>query len=181
MPARGSAQLLDDGGRACLRFERALAHPREKVWRALTALSELTAWHPTPFELEPRVGGRVTFRAELGGPEMPAGEVREYEPPSALAYTWGEDVLHWELAELPDGCLLVLTHTFDDRFKAARDAAGWDLCLEALNAALDGSATAAAAATGERSILAGWSELNAQYERRFAIPPERATPPPAMD
>ena len=179
MPARGSATLLEDGGRTCLRFERVLAHPREKVWRALTAASELAAWHPSPFEFEPRVGGRVTFNSELGGPEMPEGEVREYDPPTALAYTWGEDLLRWELAEHPDGCVLVLTHAFDDRFKAARDAAGWDLCLEALPAALEGHAPAEAARP--RAIPEGWRELNAGYERRFGIAPERATPPPAMD
>jgi len=39
------------------------------------------------------------------------------------AHTWGEDELRWELRPHEDGCVLVLTHTFDDRFKAARDAA----------------------------------------------------------
>jgi uncharacterized protein YndB with AHSA1/START domain len=35
-------------GRYVLRFERLLAHSRERVWRALTEHQELAAWHPTP-------------------------------------------------------------------------------------------------------------------------------------
>jgi hypothetical protein len=35
--------------------------------------------------------------------------------------------------------VLVLTHTFDDRFKAARDAAGWHVCVDGLSATLDGA------------------------------------------
>jgi hypothetical protein len=36
------------------------------------------------------------------------------------------------------GTPLVLTHTFDDRLKSARDAAGWHLCLDALELSIDG-------------------------------------------
>ena len=61
-----------------------------------------------------------------------------YEPPHLLAYSWGEDHLRWELEPRDGGTRLVLTHTFDDRLKAARDAAGWDLCLDALATSLSG-------------------------------------------
>ena len=43
------AVLPEREGRSVLRFERLLAHPRERVWRALTEREELEAWHPTPF------------------------------------------------------------------------------------------------------------------------------------
>ena len=72
----------------------------------------------------------------------------------------------------------MLIHTFDDRFKAARDAAGWHLCLDALASSLEG-AKAASTGDGER-IPGDWRELNRAYERRFGIPPEKATPPPAL-
>lgn len=64
--------------------------------------------------------------------------------------------------------MLSLTHSFEDRFKAARDAAGWHLCLDALAATLDSQARAPS----------DWRGLNADYERRFGIPHEQATPPP---
>ena len=34
------------------------------------------------------------------------------------------------------------------------------------------------AQVGDASIPVGWRDLNAAYEKRFDIPPEKATPPP---
>jgi len=168
--------LADERGRAVLRFERTLPNPPEQVWGALTDPMKLTAWHPSPFEAEPMVGGTVTYVSQGDDPTMPDGEVIEYEPPRVLAHTWGEDLLRWEIRPHDEGCLLVLTHTFDDRLKAARDAAGWHLCLDALASALDHAGPAPPEDAGP--IPEGWPELNAAYEQRFGIDPEEATPPP---
>jgi uncharacterized protein YndB with AHSA1/START domain len=176
MPGPGYAVLEDDEGRALLRFERVLPHPPERVWSALTAQEELYGWHPTPFELEPAVGGAIRFDAGGHGPEMPDGEVLEYDPPRTLAHTWGEDRLRWELEPHTQGCRLVLTHRFEDRFKAARDATGWDMCLEALASVLE-SPDAPRPERIDR-VSPGWSELNHAYQERFGIPAELATPPP---
>ena len=62
MPADSHAVLEDHDGRTALRFERVLAHSPERVWRALTRNDELFDWHPTPFDLEPHAGGRVSYR-----------------------------------------------------------------------------------------------------------------------
>lgn len=109
---------------------------------------------------------------------MPDGKVLKYDPPHLFAHTWGEDQLRWELHGHQEGCLLVLMHTFDDRLKAARDAAGWHLCLDSLRASLsDGEAA------GEQQRPdgppPGWRKLNGEYEQRFGIPADQATPPPA--
>lgn len=176
MSVRATATLIEVEGRPSLCFERRLPHPPQRVWEALTQTAELRRWHPTPFALDPEVGGRVSFHAEPGGPQMPQGEVLEFEPPRLLAHTWGEDLLRWELRPEGEGCLLILTQTFDDRMKAARDAAGWDLCLDALDAGLQG---ADPPEQGEAPRMPdGWRELNGEYERRFGIDPARATPPP---
>jgi uncharacterized protein YndB with AHSA1/START domain len=172
MSHAADAVLRDERGRAVLRFERTYPHPPERVWRALTDPDEMGGWHPSPFEHDPRAGGSVSYLPNPEIPEMPEGEVIEYDPPRVLAHTWSDDVLRWELRPHDDGCLLVLTHTFDDRFKAARDAAGWHVCLDALSAALAG------AETSPDMLTEGWSELNSAYEDRFGIPPEKATPPP---
>ncbi|HEX3512074.1 MAG TPA: SRPBCC family protein [Solirubrobacteraceae bacterium] len=176
MPAAGAAVLRDREGRVVLRFERSLPHAPERVWQALISVDELTAWHPTPFELEPSPGGTVRFRADLGGPEMPQGKVLAYDPPRTLAYTWGEDELRFTLTATGERCLLVLEHTFEDRMKAARDAAGWELCLRALERALAGEAGRLADDGG-----GPWAELNRDYEERFGIAPEDATPPPPRE
>jgi uncharacterized protein YndB with AHSA1/START domain len=177
MPVAPDAILQDQEGRSMLRFERTLDHPPQRVWRALTDPADHRSWHPTPFEFEPAVGGKVTFLAG-GDVEMPDGEVTEYDPPHRFAYTWDEDVLRWELSADGDGCVLVLTHTFDDHFKAARDAAGWHVCLDALAATLEGKGPPHGE-DGER-LPSGWRELNTSYEQRFGIPAEKATPPPQL-
>lgn len=176
MPVSADAVLEDAQGRLALRFERLLDHPPEQVWRALTELDQLRRWHPSPFELESRGGGTVSFLPPEGN-AFGDGRVTAYEPPHLLAYSWGEDHLRWELESRDGGTRLVLTHTFDDRLKAARDAAGWDLCLDALATSLSGGD--APPLPGESAIPAGWEELNRAYQQRFGIAPEQATPPPS--
>jgi predicted 3-demethylubiquinone-9 3-methyltransferase (glyoxalase superfamily)/uncharacterized protein YndB with AHSA1/START domain len=173
--ATADAILEDDEGRTVLRFERRLDHPPQRVWAALTELDDLRHWHPSPFELEPRAGGAIQFLPPAGI-AFGDGRVIAFQPPRLLVYTWGEDELRWELEPHNDGSLLTLTHTFEDRLKAARDAAGWDLCLTALGDVLSGARDPAP--TGERAILGDWEELNRAYQDRFGIPAERATPPP---
>jgi uncharacterized protein YndB with AHSA1/START domain len=178
MPADSHAVLEQLEGRFALCFERSLSHPPQRVWRALTSHDELLAWHPTPFEVEPRVGGAVRYIPAPGAPEMPDGEVLVYEPPRLLTHTWGEDELRWELrGEAQEGeCILTLTHLFDDRFKAARDGAGWHMCLDALSASLRGDAPPRN--DGGQELPQGWEELNGDYQQRFGIAPEQATPVP---
>ena len=176
MPAAPGAILQDHEGRTALRFERTLGHSPERVWRALIEPDQQSSWHPTPAEFDPREGGAVRYSPEGDVPDMPEGEVTEYDPPRVLAHTWGDDHLRWELRPEDDGCVLVLVHTFDDHFKAARDAAGWHLCLDWLVSSLDGAPTPRDEGT-ERSS-GGWRELNRDYEERFGIPHDKATLPP---
>jgi uncharacterized protein YndB with AHSA1/START domain len=157
MPATADAILEDHEGRTVLRFDRRLGHPPERVWAALTEVDDLRHWHPSPFELDRRAGGAVHFLPPEGN-AFGQRRVIAYEPPRLLAYSWGEDELRWELAPREDGTLLTLTHTFEDRFKAARDAAGWELCLTALGHVLSGARGPAPSA--ERAILGDWEELN---------------------
>jgi len=177
MPNQHALLSTDERGRSVLRFERVLSHSRERVWRALTERGELQGWHPTPFEMEPRVGGAIRYAPMEGVQDvLPTGRVLAYEPPELLAYTWAEDELRWSLQGHERGCLLMLEHSFEDRMKAARDGAGWHLCLIALQSGLDG-APAPKRGHGE-SLPDGWEELNGQYQERFGILPEHATPPP---
>jgi hypothetical protein len=114
-------------------------------------------------------------------PEDDRGTLQERDGRSALLF---ERVLAhprehvWSAltapAELHD-CRLI--HSFDDRFKAARDAAGWHLCLVALASALDSGRRPQPGhgAQPER----GWSDLNRDYQDRLGIAPGQATPPPS--
>ena len=49
------------GDRRVIRFERRLAHPVERVWRALTDPNEIAAWLAVAEPLELEQGGRVVL------------------------------------------------------------------------------------------------------------------------
>ncbi len=49
-------------GTVTVRFVRQLAHPPQKVWRALTEAEHLDAWFPTTIEGEFAAGAPLLFR-----------------------------------------------------------------------------------------------------------------------
>jgi uncharacterized protein YndB with AHSA1/START domain len=166
-----NATLETVNGRPTLRFERRLPHPPEKVWRAITDPAELAHWFPQNLEgtFAPGAKLRFVFRGEppvLDGEVIEdfTGEVLEIDPPRVLAYTWGGDILRWTLTPVTDGCLLTFTDTLSDLGKAARDGAGWHVCLEGLEARLAGTGGPA----DDR-----WREVYEGYQQAFG--PEAAT------
>ena len=71
-----------------------------------------------------------SFRQSEGEPFD--GEMLAFVPPSLMELRWADDVLRFELEPDGAGCILRLTVTFPEHGKAARDAAGWHVCLEQL-------------------------------------------------
>jgi uncharacterized protein YndB with AHSA1/START domain len=140
------ASLEIVGGRAVLRFERQLAHPPEKVWRAVTDPDELAYWFPAKV-LVPRLraGEPIRFQFEDGPVEgaVTEGEIVELDPPRVFAFRWGHDMLRFDVVPAGAGCRLLFSHELSERnggiAAAARNAAGWDQCLGGLTTRLDGS------------------------------------------
>lgn len=126
-----------------LRFERRYEHPVERVWMAITDSEELSHWFPPGEELK----------------------VTESSPPHLLAGTWYGHELRFELEEDGEGCLLVFTHAIAERDTAARDAAGWDVCFERLQALLTGEPLS------ESDSLARWPAKHERYAERFGVDP----------
>ncbi|MDF3294309.1 SRPBCC family protein [Streptomyces silvisoli] len=179
----GALEVRDDG-RYVLRFERFLAHSPERVWRALTEADQLRQWFPCDIEGERELGAKIHFafrgdapRAEdmpeilTKDPEDLDGTFTAFDPPRLLAYTWGEEDLRWELEPTEGGCRLVFTHGFTEhsgiphpagpRKKAARTAAGWDVCLATLEALLNDDDTPPANL---------WPQLYGHYVTTFDQP-----------
>lgn len=67
-------KLLDGrGGRAGRPFvevARVFDTGRERVWQALTAKDEFSAWYPTRMSVDLRIGAKVTFRFPGGGDDF---------------------------------------------------------------------------------------------------------------
>jgi uncharacterized protein YndB with AHSA1/START domain len=161
----GWATLDTIGGKAVLRFERRLAHPPDKVFRAISDPAEMRHWFPATVETDLRVGTPIRFSFEEHEADAPGGEVLEMEPPKLLVYTWGDDVLRWEIVPEGDGCRLFFSQTIAEDGSsgglpgAARNAAGWDVCLARLAARLD----------GEPAPELEWFPLFEAYVERFGL------------
>ncbi|MFC6083774.1 SRPBCC family protein [Sphaerisporangium aureirubrum] len=128
-------------GRPAVRFERTYGHPVERVWEAVATPEGLAHWFPSAVALEPYVGGKITFS---GDPNMEGttGEVLEFEPPRRLAFSWSGDELRFELEAVDGGCRFTLINVLEARDTAARNAAGWTVCLAELGGHLAGEPVA---------------------------------------
>ena len=135
MTDRGT--FVEHDGRPAVRFERTYRQSVERLWAAITEPDDLSHWFPSTMVLEPRVGGKVEFSGDPNVGPM-TGEVLEYDPPRRLAFTWGNDELHFALAQAGDGCVLTLINVLEARDTAARNAAGWHVCLAELTKRVDG-------------------------------------------
>jgi uncharacterized protein YndB with AHSA1/START domain len=102
------------------------------VWQALTEREQLKAWFPCDVVVSGghwRPGAAISF---IFGPDMTVtGEVLQVEEPRLLAYSWGEDILRFELSPHDGGTRLVLFDELPPN-TAARNAAGWEECLNLL-------------------------------------------------
>ena len=83
--------------------EREMAHPLEKVWRALTQSPLIEEWLMEN-DFKPVVGHRFDLRAEWGVVEC---QVLAVEPNEALSYTWEamglKSVVSWTLTPTSSG------------------------------------------------------------------------------
>ena len=129
------ASLLTDGTRPAVRLERHLPDPPSIVWRAITDRQQLRSWFPCDVVV---AGGRWEVGAAITFPFPPdvidmtfTGEVLAVDEPKALAFSWGEEILRFELSPENGGTRLVLVDELPAGI-AARNAAGWDVCLDRL-------------------------------------------------
>lgn len=125
-------------GRHAVRFERFYDHPVERVWKAVTDPAEMRHWFPSPeIAYEPRVGGTITLAGDPYADEPGTGTVLVWDPPHRFGFDWGEDQLFLTLSESGDGCRLELLDVLAADGAAARNAAGWEVCLEELRRSID--------------------------------------------
>jgi uncharacterized protein YndB with AHSA1/START domain len=126
------ATLISSGDRPVLRFERFLPRPVEDVWRTVTDPLEMRSWFPTRIEIDRWEAGATLVHHFDDQPmaSLP-GKVLECSEPHRLVFTWGDDVIGFELFPAEGGTTFVLTEELAASH-AARNAAGWEVCLERL-------------------------------------------------
>jgi uncharacterized protein YndB with AHSA1/START domain len=137
-----------------LRLSRSFAAPRERVFRAFTAPTQLAKWWgPKGFTvpactMDVRAGGawHTVMRSPEGKDHIISGVYREIVPPERLVFTWAweqdgarghETVVTIELLETPGGTRLELTHEgFATEDSRDRHSHGWSGCFDCLDQAL---------------------------------------------
>jgi uncharacterized protein YndB with AHSA1/START domain len=143
-------------------LERQLRQPPAAVWKALTEPARLAAWAPFTAERSLAEPGDLTLTMIDGDDRVElAATVTNAEPPALLEYSWGPDVLRWELAAAGGGTRLTLRHRVGDRDDLARAAAGWHLCLDVAEHLLDGDPVPPI--RGQEALQHGWKELHDEY------------------
>lgn len=130
-------QKVENGYTA--KYERHFKHSVEKVWSYLTDNDKLPQWFSELRVDELLEGGVIKF--DMGDGTFEEMRILELKMHSVLEYTWGEDIVRFELSPEQDGCLLVLIekiHTITDH--TPRDLAGWHVCLDVIASLLNGDA-----------------------------------------
>jgi uncharacterized protein YndB with AHSA1/START domain len=119
------------------RFERHWKYSVEEVWSFLTENEKLAKWFSELEVTDLREGGSIKFN-------MPDGtfltlQILDVVPYSVLEYTWAEDRVRFELYPESDGCRLLLIETIHSiTSHTPKDLAGWHVCLNVIEALLDG-------------------------------------------
>jgi uncharacterized protein YndB with AHSA1/START domain len=162
--ADGTVEPVGDG-RYAIAFERRLAHPPPRVWRALTTPDELIAWWGEA-DVDLRAGGRFAIRwhntDDQGNSVVMHATIAELEPERVLVLdgdVHGE--LRWELRPDGDGTLLSFRSTLElDPDFLTKVPAGWHYHLDALAGHLEGR-------EADLVELPGWERLDAAYAEKI--------------
>ncbi len=159
------ASLTKSGEQYTLALERRLSHTPPKVWRAITEREYLHQWFPAHVIGQWEVGAPLRFEFQHGegdqlSEEELSGEVLAVEPERLLEFRWGKSILRCELIPDGDGCRLLFSETIEDASWGARNAAGWEWCLENLDTILQGAAAA-------KFVMDVWQDRFEHYVAAF--------------
>ncbi|WP_342599540.1 SRPBCC family protein [Psychrobacillus sp. FSL H8-0483] len=119
------------------RYERHFHHSVEEVWSMLTDNEKLQQWFTELQVVDLRNGGLIKFDMQDGN--FIDMKILDYEAFKILAFEWGEDIARFELSSVNDGCQLTFIETISSfSEQKVKDLAGWHVCLDVIEAILDG-------------------------------------------
>lgn len=170
-----TASLVANPPHWTLRLQRTFPQDREAVWHAITDPDSVARWAPfRPSRALTSTGPVTLTPVDDSGDEPIDSEIRAVTAPESVTFLWGEEQLRFSTFEEDDGTLLTLAHTMDDHNIAAGIAAGWHLCLGALELLLEGKEVPSV--VGENAKLHGWDELEDAYRALFDDQRDRSVP-----
>jgi uncharacterized protein YndB with AHSA1/START domain len=127
------AILLSTGARPQVQLERHLPQSIDVLWTALTDPDAMRSWFPTRIEVDEwKVGATLTHHFDEHDVDPLPGTVSEWQPPRRVRFTWGVDEITFEVTGAPDGGTTFVLIEELGAANAARNAAGWESCLDRL-------------------------------------------------
>lgn len=167
-PAR-DARVERAGDRWTLIVVRALRHPPDKVWRALTEPEYLREWAPFDADRSLGTAGATVRLTTVGAPQPQVTEttVARAEAPRLLEFRWGDGNLRWELEPVEGGTRLTLWAQIGRRW-VALGAAGWHLCLDVLDRFLGGAPIGRIVGPDAFGVP-GFQRLHREYAAMFGV------------
>jgi uncharacterized protein YndB with AHSA1/START domain len=159
MDGRDGAVLKVDGEWE-IRFERRLNHPADKVWAAITGPGQMSRWFDETHFPEPlEVGAVIRFHHAVINADS-QGRITALDPPRLIEWLWSglfgpANPIRWEITPEPQGCRLVMSQRMNDPALLGRSTAGWHVCLDRMQAILDGGDAG--------SNMDGWPALFERY------------------
>ena len=143
MDGRDGAILQIDGAYEIL-FERRLKHPPQKVWDAIAGPGQMSRWFDKTEMPDPLAeGAEIRFYHSFGD-QWSTGKITRLEPGQRIEWLWTAGFgpatpISWEIIPEPEGCRLVMRQRLDDPAILGRTAAGWHVCLDRMQAAIEGT------------------------------------------
>lgn len=107
----------------------------EQAWERAAGTTGLSRWFPCHVSGDFTVGGALRFTFEGPSKEedlVMEGSLLRAASPDGFSLSWGEDVVSLAIDEREVGLVLRFSTVIDELGRAARDAAGWHVCLATL-------------------------------------------------
>ncbi|UJL47002.1 SRPBCC family protein [Virgibacillus sp. NKC19-16] len=136
-------------------YERQINYPVDDVWSYLTENEKLQLWFPELEIGELEIGGKIHFDLQDGTYETM--DILEVDHGRVFAFTWDKNSVRFELTANSFGCRLVFKEYLNEvTGHTAKDLAGWHICLDVIEALLDG--------TTIRNRRGRWNKWYSRYQ-----------------
>ena len=140
-------------------YERTINHSVDDVWAYLTENNKLQQWFSELEIQELKTDGEILF--DLGDGNFERMQITEFVPKEIFAFTWDKNTVRFELEARESSCLLVFKEYLHEVTEhTPKDLAGWHVCLDVIEALLDGKSIE------EREAL--WKACYPKYKQAVA-------------
>lgn len=131
----GTYEVIDD--RPAIVFEREYLVAPSQLWTTVATAPAMSRWFPSRVQLNAHQGGGIVF---TGDPHMESstGTVTNWEPERHWSFTWGDSEIDISVEPSGEGSKLTFIEFLEAENTAARNAAGWHVCLHAMQSVLTG-------------------------------------------